>query len=306
MAIAYLIMGYRDPDQIINLIGSLRDSKSFFVIHIDKRARDSIYAALRDYAVDNPDVFLTKRVRCYWGGFGIVKAAIECVTMVVKLNLDFDYAILLSGQDYPIKSTGQIAEFFQKNKGKEFIESFSLSKPNRWSDYGGYYQAMNRVQYWTFFIRNRVFHVRLRRKFPFGCEPYGGSQWWCLSKQCILYIEAFIRANPGFVRYFQHVFIPDESFFQTLLSNSAFRDRIVSDHLRYIDTEDPNPEIPRTLEASDFESLRLSPKLFARKFEPNRSKECLDLIRAELLGMPTKSIVQLVRQSTRPARSGGR
>src|SRR5215472_17324278 len=194
MTFAYLIMGHRNPGHIINLIGSLRDSKSFFVIHIDKRASDSVYAPLRDYAVHNPDVFLTKRVRCYWGGFGIVKATIECVKMAVKLNRDFDYAILLSGQDYPIKTTGQITEFFRKNKGKEFIESFSLSKPNRWSDHGGYYQAMNRVQYWTFSIRSRTFQVPLRRKLPFGCEPYGGSQWWCLSKECILYIEAFTQA----------------------------------------------------------------------------------------------------------------
>jgi hypothetical protein len=288
MTIAYLIMGHRNPGQIIKLMSALRDSPSFFVIHIDKRADDSVYAPLRDYAAHDPDVFLTKRIRCYWGGFGIANATIECIKMVVKTNRDFDYAILLSGQDYPIKSTGQIVAFFQKNKGNEFIESFALSKPNRWSDYGGHYQAMNRVQYWTFFIRGRTFHVRLRRKFPVGFEPHGGSQWWCLSKECIFYIESFIRKNPGFVRYFKQVFIADECFFQTIISNSAFRDRIVDDHLRYIDTEHPNPDVPRTLETSDFESLRRSPKIFARKFDPDRSKECLDLIDTELLGLPNK------------------
>jgi Core-2/I-Branching enzyme len=284
MTIAYLIIGHRYPRHIIDLIGSLRDSKSFFVVHIDKRASDSVYAPLREYAAYNPNVFLTKRVRCYWGGFGIVKATIECVKTVVELNRDFDYAVLLSGQDYPIKSTGQIAEFLQKNKRKEFIESFALSKPNRWSDHGGCYQAMNRVQYWTCYIRSRVVHVPIRRKFPFGWEPHGGSQWWGLSKEGILHIEAFIRANPGFVRFFEHAFIPDECLVHTILSNSAFRDRIVGDHLHYIDTEHPNPDSPRTLEASDFESLRQSPKLFARKFDPERSRECLDLIDAELLG----------------------
>jgi Core-2/I-Branching enzyme len=284
MIIAYLIMGHRNPDQIIRLMDSLRDSNSFFVLHIDKRADDGVYAPLREYAAHNPDVFLTKRIRCYWGGFGIVNATIECVKTVVKTNRDFDYAILLSGQDYPIKSIGQIVEFFQKNRGKEFIESFPLSQPNRWTDHGGCYQAMNRVQYWTLFIRGRIFHVPLRRKFPGGCEPHGGSQWWCLSKECILYIEAFIRTNPGFVRFFKHVFIPDECLFQTIVSNSAFRDRIVGDHLRYIDWEHPNPNVPRTLEIGDFESLRRSPQIFARKFDADRSRKCLGLIDAELLG----------------------
>lgn len=285
MAVAYLIMGHKHPGQILRLIHSLKDSSAFFVIHIDKRASDDVYSPLRDYAAANPNVFLTKRIRCYWGGFGIARAMIECVKVAVRAGRHFDYAILLSGQDYPIKNAREIADFFEKNKGAEFIESFPLSKANRWTDHGGYFQAMNRVRYWTFFIRSRSFHLRLTRKFPFGWEPHGGSQWWCLSKECILYIDSFIRRNPAFVRYFKYVLIPDESLFQSILSNSSFHDKIVNDDLRYIDWEHPNPNYPRTMETGDFDYLRTSPKLFARKFEPDRSKNCLDLIDAELLGI---------------------
>jgi hypothetical protein len=285
MAIAYLIVAHKNPDQILRLIHALRDSGAFFVVHVDKRAGDDVYAPLREYAALHPEVLLTKRNRCYWGGFGIVKAMIECVNTAVRTKHHFHYAILLSGQDYPIKDAQQIADFFEQNKGKEFMESFPLARPNRWTDHGGYFQAVARVKYWTFFVRSRAFHLRLARKFPFGWEPHGGSQWWCLSHECLTYIESFLRKNPPFLRYFKHVFIPDESMFPSLVSNSAFRDKIVNDDLRYIDWENPNPLYPRTLEADDFEKLRASPKLFARKFLPDRSKECLDLIDAQLLGI---------------------
>ena len=88
------------------------------------------------------------------------------------------------------------------------------------------------------------------------------------------------------IRHFRHVFIPDESLFQTVIANETrFSSRIVNDDLRHIDWERPNPKYPRTLDMEDFERLRNSPKLFARKFEMERSKELLDRIDAELLSL---------------------
>ena len=286
--VAYLIMGHKDPGQILHLIETLRDSAAFFVIHIDGRAGDDVFKPLRDYAATHPEVLLTRRIRCYWGGFGIANAMTECVKAAARSGRHFDYAILLSAQDYPIKSAAQIEDFLTGNKGAEFIESFPLSKPNRWTNHSGYFQAMKRVRYWTFFIRSRRFYLPIPRKFPFGWEPYGGSQWWGLSRECILYLDQFLRQNRGFVSYFKHVLIPDESLFQSILSNSKFRERIVNDDLRYIDWKRPNPNYPRTLDLEDYEFLRSSPKLFARKFSPDRSQELIEKIDTELLNTPAR------------------
>ena len=105
--------------------------------------------------------------------------------------------------------------------------------------------------------------------------------WWCLTKECVAYIDRFVRENPAYTRYFRAVFIPDESFFQSIVSNSPYKDRIVSDDLRYIDWDNPNPLYPRTLETSDFDRLMASSKLLARKFD-ERSQELLSLIDREI------------------------
>ncbi len=284
MKVAYLIMGHRDPQQILRLMDALRESAAFFVIHIDKRAADGVFAPLREYAATRSDVFLAPRIRCYWGSFGIANAMIECVRTAVQSGLHFDYAILLSAQDYPIKSAAQIKEFLERNRGAEFIESFELDKPNRWTHHGGPFQAMNRVGYWTFFVRSRHFHLHIPRRLPFGWNPFGGSQWWGLSRECILYLENTFRTKPEVIRYFRHAFIPDESLFQTVIANEPrFSGRIVNDDLRHIDWERPNPRYPRTLDMEDLDRLRGSPKLFARKFEIGRSGELLDRVDAELL-----------------------
>jgi hypothetical protein len=284
MKVAYLIMGHRDPQQILRQMDALRSSAAFFVIHIDKRAADSVFAPLREHAASRSDVFLAPRVRCYWGSFGIAYAMVECVNTTVQAGAHFDYAVLLSAQDYPIKSGDKIKEFFERNKGSEFIESFELDKPNRWTGHGGPFQAMNRVSDWTLFVGSRHFHLRIPRRFPFGWRPFGGSQWWGLSRECILYLENTLRSKPQILRYFRHVFIPDESLIQTVIANEPrFSGRIVNNDLRYIDWERPNPRMPRTLDMEDFDRLCASPKLFARKFDIDRSRDLLDRIDAELL-----------------------
>ena len=277
--IAYLILCHKSPEHVIRLISRLRDEGVFFVVHIDKKAGSSVSDVLRDFAARAPDVVLARRVRCYWGSFSIVQATINCVDAALSSKRPFDYAMLLSGQDYPIKSLGEIKQFLTANKGREFVETFRLDQPNKWTTHGQYYNAMNRVQYYTFFfIRSRHFHLEFKRRFPFNWSPYGGSQWWCLTHECVRYVQQFMLTNPSFVRYFKRVFIPDETMFQTVVANSPFAKRIFGSDLRYVDWVNPNPNYPRTLDESDFDKIAGSTNLIARKFDADKSRDLLNHI----------------------------
>jgi Core-2/I-Branching enzyme len=78
------------------------------------------------------------------------------------------------------------------------------------------------------------------------------------------------------VRFFEHVFVPDELFFQTLVLNSPHRDSVVDANLRYIDwSTTPGPKVLRT---DDLEALLGSGMLFARKFDETVDAEILDLL----------------------------
>src|SRR5690606_975804 len=57
---------------------------------------------------------------------------------------------------------------------------------------------------------------RVRRSLPAGIVPHLGSQWWCLTRQTL----SAILDGPEreeYDRYFRKVWIPDESYFQTLV-----------------------------------------------------------------------------------------
>ena len=279
MTLAYLILAHTAPQQILRAIARLRAPGVVFVVHIDARADNSIHAAL----LGQPNVHLAPRARCYWGTYGIVQATINCIQTLLALGTPFDYAVLLSGQDYPIKSPDAIAKFFAANAGTEFMEAFPLDQPNRWTDQGGAFQAMARVNRYTVTLRSRTLHLKLPRRFYRGWKPHGGSQWWALSRPAIDWIAGYLARHSALPRYYRHTFIPDESMFQTMLANSPFAGKADSQALHYIDWERPNPKFPRTLDDEDFNRLQAAPNLFARKLNAEQSATLLDRIDSELL-----------------------
>ena len=58
--------------------------------------------------------------------------------------------------------------------------------------------------------------IGFKRRIPEGIVPHLGSQWWCLTRHTLSAIlDDPERANHD--RYFKRVWIPDESYFQTLV-----------------------------------------------------------------------------------------
>jgi hypothetical protein len=114
-------------------------------------------------------------------------------------------------------------------------------------------------------------------------QPYGGSQWWALSMDCVQHIWERVQREPHLVSFFRQVFIPDEHFFQTLVSNSEFAPRVSGYDLTFADWSQPAPPYPATLGAAYLESLCNSDKLFARKFDTSGDTKILDLIDERLL-----------------------
>jgi hypothetical protein len=283
MRIAYIISAYKLPEQLHRLILKLNNDCNTFFVHVDKKTPADVYAEMVRDTGHLSNVNFLKRHRCYWGGFGHVQATIAGIIALFNKNIPFDYAILLTGQDYPIKTNVQISAFLEQNRGKSFMEYFPLPNDN-WENGG-----LERLEQWHLYTSNRHFvfpknrDFFIKRKFPRGFQPFGGSSYWCLSRESIGYLHRFILHNHKFVNFFKYVDVPDEIFFQTILLNSPQAGCIVNDDLRYIEWKDPDSGSPSILVKEDFEKLAKSTKLFARKFDRLVDAEILDQIDQQLL-----------------------
>lgn len=277
VTVAYLILAHANPRQLARLVNALPRT-SPVLIHFDQRANDAVYQDVVRLVGSRPLLQFVKRERCWWASFGIVQATINLVQTLATIDTPYDYATLLSGADYPIKSNLEIARDLDRNRGKEFIESFLLTAPNRWTEDGGYSTAPRRVLGRHLHYRSRMIRLPGLRQMPGGLLPYGGSQWWTLSRKAIRHIADFIDRSPRVVAFFKGCFAPDESFIQTVVSNSFLAGAVTGENLRVAIWGRPQPPYPATLTLDDQELLRTSNKHFARKFDPKVDSRILDVL----------------------------
>lgn len=271
MRIAYIVSAYKLPAQLERLLRRLDGQGVSFAVHVDAKTPravwDEMVARCRDL-----DVTWLPRHRSQWGGFGHVRATLKGIDHVVSSEMPFDYAVLLTGQDYPLRRPTEIARFLGESGGRSYMRHVALPwEP--WGPRGG----LDRIEDWHVITYRRL-HLALpvRRRLPGGLEPYGGSAYWCLSSPLVHFVDGFLSKNPDYVRFFEHVFVPDEIFFQTIVMNSELRDTVENDDLRYLDwSRQPAPAV---LTRDDLPALVAAPQLFARKFDVTVDAEILDAL----------------------------
>ncbi len=122
-------------------------------------------------------------------------------------------------------------------------------------------------------------YVLPTRKFPLPYTLYGGENatWWTITSDCARYILKFIKENSKVRRFAKFTWASDEFLIPTIIMNSPFKDSVVQDNFRYIDWS-LGGHNPKILTIADFEHMRNSKKLFARKFDPLVDSQVLDQI----------------------------
>lgn len=276
MKIAYVIAAHRRLDQLERLIRRLDDPETTFVVHVDLRAGTEPYEELRRRTADLENVHYVDRHLGHWGGFGVVRAALKSIRYLVDERVPFDYAALLSGQDYPLRPAEAIRRSLADSDGASFMAYHALPFPG-WGKRGG----LDRVE--DFHVIGRVvLHLRLprKRRVPGGLVPFGGSRTWFLRRELVEHVDTYVRTNPGYVRFFEHTLSPSELFFQTLILNSEFADSVVNDHRLYLEWR--GGASPATLTMADMDKLVASDALFARKFDAAVDPDVLDALDAQI------------------------
>jgi hypothetical protein len=288
MKIAYLVLAHKLPEQLIRLIKTLNTVDTSFFIHVDRNTEDETHAALVGFFRSYDNVHFIKRHYCKWGDSSLVKATLSGLKYLVKSEIPYDYVILLSGQDYPIKSNDEIQAYLQKNNGFSFLQ-YSTTPHN----------MAGRIEHWHFRIGRRHYiipaknmfgppllnkiwnpiaqKIKWRRKLPGNLKPYFGSQFWCLSREFVDSCLKYLAEHKGYEKFMKLSYIPDEFFFQSVFLNSSLRPRIINTDLRYKDFSDHNRH-PKVLDKQDFNILINSNFLFARKFDLAYDSEILDMI----------------------------
>lgn len=286
---AILIMYHEDYNLLLELL-KLIDNENFDIyLHIDKKVKDFDYENVKRI-IKKSKIYFTKRLDVRWGTF----KQIECELLLLKLasKNHYKYYHLISGVDLPIKSIDEIYNFFE-SKNLEFVgftEFSSISTPN-----------LERVKYYHLFnnnlrskdkffryISNKVYYnlLKIEKKLNIdrlkntNLEFRKGPNWFSITDNLVYYV---LSQEKQIRKIFKYTHCCDELFLQTIVYNSEFKNKVYSYYqndnqntMRLIDWVRGEPYI--FLE-DDFNLIKKSKMLFARKFSSKNKEIVLKLIK---------------------------
>ncbi|UWQ18295.1 beta-1,6-N-acetylglucosaminyltransferase [Jannaschia sp. M317] len=199
------------------------------VIHVDAKVGQGVYDGFRKRLADVPLVQFSARTRVEWGTWSLVAATQTAVAQLLSVFPQVRHACLASGSCLPLRPVGELREYLDAHPDTDFIESVTIDDV-AWAIDGLEAERFTLRFPFSWRKHRRLFDVYtdlqrrlgLKRRIPEGVTPHLGSQWWCLTRQTL---EAVLTApdRAAMDRYFARVWIPDESYFQTLARRYARR-----------------------------------------------------------------------------------
>ncbi|ASP19512.1 core-2/I-branching enzyme [Antarctobacter heliothermus] len=292
------------------------------VIHVDAKVPKDRFRAFQQALADLPAVLFSKRHRCEWGTWGLVAASQDASELMLDRFADVRHVYLSSGSCLPLRPVDELRAYLADRPRTDFIESattadvpwtvggldherFTLQFPFSWRKHRYLFDKFVDLQRATGYTR----------RIPEGLTPHMGSQWWCLTRKTL---SAILNdpERPRHDRYFRRVWIPDESYFQTLarlfstqiesrsltLSKFDFQGKphiFYDDHLQLLRRSDcfvARKIWPRANRL--YEAFLTNPNTAQQRQEPNPGK--IDRIFAKAVDRRTRGRPGLYMQSRFP------
>lgn len=271
--IAFILLMHKDPQGVIDQARRLTATGDYVSIHFDKRAPRAMFQQIRDALDDHPRVtFAARRRRCGWGEWSLVAATLEALRAAETAFPQATHFYMLSGDCMPIKSA-EFAYNYLDAEDCDYIESFDFFNSD-WIKTGLrkerliYRHWFNERSHKALFYASLQLQQRLglTRRVPDDLQVMIGSQWWCLRRLTVEKIMDLTVKRSDIMRFFRRTWIPDETFFQTLVRHLVPEEQIRSRTLTFLMFTDYG--MPVTFFNDHYDLLLGQDYLFARKISP--------------------------------------
>ncbi len=303
MKVLYLIQTYKNPDQIKRLANSIKKSSLESQVLISHDSRYSTLLSKSDFEnFQKLNLIYNSGGR---GNFSTVQSYLNSLQWLFANNIEFDWIVNISGQDYPIQPLVLLEQFLSKTEYDGFLEYRDvLSKDS----YHGFKESVERYyyQYWhsgiyllpwqntlvkpiKVLVNNIQGLVKISTSYQFSIgikafqnifnekfKCYGGTLYKILSNRCAKYLYKTAKEQVHLVDYYKKTLVPEESFMQTILANSNLFN-LCDKNLFYSDWSGSKHGSPKILTVADYSTLTNSKDYyFARKFDPAVDGEIID------------------------------
>jgi Family of unknown function (DUF5928)/Core-2/I-Branching enzyme len=271
--IAFILLCHKDPEAIIQQATQLTAAGDCIAIHFDRRAPKAAFDRIQEGLAGNPSVtFARRRLKCGWGAWSLVAATLEAASAAVTAFPRATHFYMLSGDCMAIKSATYAHQTLDRDD-VDYIESFDFFESD-WIKTGIKAERLTYRHYfnertqkkWFYWSMQAQKRLGLERKIPDDLQMMIGSQWWCLRRRTVEAVLALTRKRRDIMRFFRTTWIPDETFFQTIVRHLVPENEIRTRTLTFLMFTDYG--MPVTFFNDHFDLLLGQDYLFARKISP--------------------------------------
>ncbi len=303
MKIVYFIQTYKNPSQIKRLVNTIKISSLNSQILISHDSNSSTVLNKSDFeSIPGVNLIYNRGGR---GDFYTVESYLNSLRWLFDNQMEFDWIVNISGQDYPIQPLPLLEQFLSKTEYDGFLEYRDvLSKDS----YHGLKEGVERYycQYWhsgiyllpwqkalikpiKVLLNNIQGFVKVSTSYQLSIgiksfqnifdekfKCYGGALYKILSNRCAKYLYKTAEEQVHLVDFYKKTLVPEESFMQTILANSNLFN-LCDKNLFYSDWSGSKHGSPKILTVADYSTLtNTEDYYFARKFDPAVDSEILD------------------------------
>ncbi len=223
MSLGIIMLAHTALDRAAQVARHFAKADCPIVIHCDASVPKAEFDSFRASLSDIDAIRWAPRRSCDWGTWGLVGATLDAAELLLESFPGVQHVYLASGACLPLRPLEELKDYLAANPGRDYIESVDFRRYG-WVQGGLEEERFTRRFPFSFARQRTLFEgwlnwqrkLNITRKLPKGLVPHLGSQWWCLTRKTLASI-LLDPERPKYVRYFKRVWIPDESFFQTLV-----------------------------------------------------------------------------------------
>jgi hypothetical protein len=247
-----------------------------------------------------------------WGGYGLVSAVLDAFADI-RRELDPDWIVLLSGQDYPVQAPRELRHKLQSSSADVHLTVLGQVPGEASGGLARWWHVRYYFRWWSLPHLPAVLPPPIRRKrvhavhrlsmaqrrlfvwslprgsgtrigIPRAQTPFSdsypcwaGYQWLAVSRRGVETLERELTARPELAQLYRTSVIPDESMIQTVLLNSP--DLVnAQPNLTFQRPTGEGDAHAAELTIDDLPAILASGRAFARKMHPDRSNTLMDTL----------------------------
>ncbi|XP_037536007.1 beta-1,3-galactosyl-O-glycosyl-glycoprotein beta-1,6-N-acetylglucosaminyltransferase [Nematolebias whitei] len=204
--LAFSMVVHHKVQNFERLLRAIYAPQNIYCVHVDKKSKPSVTAAIQAIVSCFPNVFLVSQaVDVVYAGWPRVQADLNCMADLYYASTKWKYFINLCGQDFPLKTNLEMVRMLRSLRGSNSLESENMPAEKRWR-ISNVHQIINGMVKRT---------NKLKDPPPFNLPIKSGNAYIVVTRGFVRSVLEDTRIGT-LTEWFKDTYSPDEFLWATI------------------------------------------------------------------------------------------